>query len=134
MNNKYPSLVRRYLAALIDGILLIFSLWVVGYIMQSLGYDPNNISIWFYAIPFILYEPLMTSKLFTLGQFILRFRVKKEDQESKISLWQAYTRIFFKFLLGWVSFMTLPVREDKKAIHDIVAKTIVVEAQSYKSI
>ena len=129
MSNKYPVLVRRYLAALIDGAVLMFSFWLVGYTIQALGYKPNEASLWLYAIPLFLYEPTLSSKLFTLGQFMLRFRVKKDNEETNIALWQAYTRVIFKIILGWVSFMTLPARADRKAIHDIVAKTIVVNVQ-----
>jgi uncharacterized RDD family membrane protein YckC len=33
-----------------------------------------------------------------------------------------------KYLLGIVSFLTVPARKDRRAIHDLSADTIVIEA------
>jgi uncharacterized RDD family membrane protein YckC len=35
-----------------------------------------------------------------------------------------------KYLLGVISFLTMPTRSDRRAIHDLAAETIVVEASA----
>jgi hypothetical protein len=37
-------------------------------------------------------------------------------------------RMLVKYLLGIVSFLTVPARKDRRAIHDLSADTIVIEA------
>jgi uncharacterized RDD family membrane protein YckC len=70
----------------------------------------------------------MTVFLCTLGQAVMRFRVRKADDLSRVSLVQVYIRIVVKYLLGVISFLTMPARRDRRAIHDLAGGTIVIEA------
>jgi uncharacterized RDD family membrane protein YckC len=40
--------------------------------------------------------------------------------------------VVVKALLGIISFLTLPARQDRRAIHDLAARTLVVEASNAK--
>jgi uncharacterized RDD family membrane protein YckC len=74
---------------------------------------------------FACYEPLLTSFFCTIGQAIMGFRVRKVAG-GRISVVQAYVRVIVKYLLGMLSFLTMPARADRRAIHDLAAGTIVV--------
>jgi uncharacterized RDD family membrane protein YckC len=45
-----------------------------------------------------------------------------------IGVAQAVGRMLVKYLLGIISFLTVPARQDRRAIHDLSADTIVTEA------
>ena len=125
----YPNLLRRYLGSLIDVILLIV---LIGVIARSAFYVP--IEERWDALPLIalvlIYEPLFTSYLCTLGQATMRFRVRDAKTGRRISLWRAYIRFLVKGVLGIISFLTLPARVDRRAIHDLAAGTLVIESSN----
>ena len=45
-----------------------------------------------------------------------------------ISLLQAYVRLLVKYCLGVISVLTIPARQDRRAIHDFATETVVIEA------
>jgi uncharacterized RDD family membrane protein YckC len=76
----------------------------------------------------IAYEPLATAFGCTLGQALMRFRVRTVEGLKRIGVTQAYGRFLVKYLLGIISFVTMPARSDRRAIHDLASETIVIEA------
>jgi uncharacterized RDD family membrane protein YckC len=130
MTEKYPILLRRYLATLVDFIVA-FSIAVA--IGKSLSMNSNlstDLSMWIFILPFLIYEPLMTTVYSTVGQFVFKFRVRKLDEKNKINFGQAFVRIIIKYLLGWISLMTIPARADRRAMHDLATGSIVVNSNS----
>ena len=77
---------------------------------------------------FLLYDPLFTSfNGGTIGHTIAKISVRKDNEADKyISLPLAILRFIFKALLGWLSLLTISGNENKKAIHDLIAKSIVI--------
>ena len=124
---NYPNLLRRYLASIIDFLTIIFIVYLYS---RSPLYHPDReaTSVLIFLFTLALYEPLMTVFLCTLGQAVMRFRVRKADDLSRVSLVQVYIRIVVKYLLGVISFLTMPARRDRRAIHDLAGGTIVIEA------
>jgi len=52
---------------------------------------------------------------------------KHSDPGKKINLIQSYLRFIVKFLLGWISFITISFNEEKRAIHDFAGGTIMLD-------
>ena len=80
---------------------------------------------------FLLYEPLFVS-LFgaSIGHMFLDLRVKKETDNSKnIYFHIAILRFIVKSVLGWVSFFTVNSDDKKRAIHDHLAKSVVLSVK-----
>lgn len=77
----------------------------------------------------LLYEPILTVYGCTFGQAVMRMRVRDETTLARISVSQAYNRIFVKYFLGWISVLTVPVQKRRQAIHDLVTNTLVIEAR-----
>lgn len=127
---SYPNLLRRYLASLIDLVTVFCILYL--YSRTSLYTPDNNTGGLALFVVLALYEPLMTVYACTLGQAAMRFRVRRVEDLKSVSLRRAYLRIVFKYLLGIFSFLTVPARRDRRAIHDLAAETIVVEAKGAK--
>jgi uncharacterized RDD family membrane protein YckC len=128
MDFEYPTILRRYMATFIDGLLIIFLLIFVSYLLQdesSVVTGTRVILIWGL---FFIYEPFCTSKLCTLGQKLMGVRIRQQLNLEKISLASAYIRLFIKIILGIISFLTIPFSKDRKAIHDFAARSIVIRA------
>lgn len=130
MKEKYPNLLRRYLAAVLDLCFIFFLLWGISRLLLSSGYKNEDIGIWVFYLPFLLYEPILASRFATLGQLVFAFRVRKLTEVDKATIWQTLTRTFCKYILGAISFLTMPARQDRRSIHDLIAKTIVVNAKN----
>jgi uncharacterized RDD family membrane protein YckC len=63
----------------------------------------------------------------TLGNYIKGIRVRQNGTVTqRINFFQAFIRYVFKMLLGWVSFLTIHSNPQKRAIHDIVAGSVMI--------
>jgi uncharacterized RDD family membrane protein YckC len=83
----------------------------------------------------VIYFALFESSAWqaTVGKRLLNIYVTN-DEGSRISAGRAFGRWFWKFLLSYfginlVSLATIAWRKDKKAIHDMLATTLVVRAR-----
>jgi uncharacterized RDD family membrane protein YckC len=126
----YPNLLRRYVASLIDLITVFFLVYL--YSRTPLYTPRGNIGPFMFFVIFLSYEPLLTVFACTPGQASMRFRVRKPEDLRRIALGQAYLRLLVKYALGFISFLTMPARRDRRSIHDLAAGTIVVEASAAK--
>ena len=125
---KYPNILRRYLATLLD----LFAWWCLIYAMSRVPSitEHGTLAYSLFGLSFLLYEPLLTTYACTLGQAIMRIRVRTKEELKRVRLDQAFGRMIVKYLLGAVSFLTVPARKDRRAIHDLASNTIVIEAAS----
>jgi uncharacterized RDD family membrane protein YckC len=125
---KYPNLLRRYIATLLD----VFALWciVYGFSRVPTFTEGGAVAYWGLGLALLFYEPLLTSYACTLGQALMRIRVRTPDELQRIRLPQAFGRMLVKYLLGIISFVTVPARKDRRAIHDLSSGTIVIDATS----
>jgi uncharacterized RDD family membrane protein YckC len=123
---KYPNVLRRYLATLLD----LFAWWCLIYAMSRVPSitEHGALAYSLFGLSFLLYEPLLTTYACTLGQAIMRIRVRTKEGLKRIALGQAIVRMIVKYLLGIVSFLTVPARADRRAIHDLASDTIVIGA------
>jgi uncharacterized RDD family membrane protein YckC len=125
---RYPNLLRRYVASLIDGG-LVFGVFLL-YMREPLRSAQSQDAIYWPLLLLILYEPLLTRYACTLGQLAMGIRVRSEPGGQRVPVWRLFVRLFAKFLLGILSFIFMPGHAKKRAIHDIAAGTIVVDARS----
>jgi uncharacterized RDD family membrane protein YckC len=123
---KYPNLLRRYLATVLD----LFALWCILYAISRTPAltERDALAYSIFAVSLLLYEPLLTTYACTLGQAVMRIRVRTVGNLTRIGLDQAFGRLIVKYLLGIISLLTVPARQDRRAIHDLSSGTIVIEA------
>lgn len=123
---KYPNLLRRYTATLLD----LFALWCILYAISQTPMltQRGALAYGIFAASLVLYEPLLTTYACTLGQALMRIRVRRFGSLERISLDQAFGRLIVKYLLGTISILTVPARQDRRAIHDFSTGTIVIDA------
>lgn len=127
--SKYPTILRRYLATLIDGALILLVFVSSAYMLQGNSKIEIAIRIGIGCAIFFGYEPLFTSKLCTLGQKTMGIRIREIDTEANISVIAAYLRIVVKILVGFISFFSIPWTRKRRALHDFVAGSVVVYAK-----
>lgn len=128
MEEKYPSLVTRLQSTFIDTILIIILMLIFSNILDRFSNVPDWLRICLFAFIFIIYEPVFTSLGSTLGNYVKGIRVRKiEDTTKRINIFQAIIRYPVKFALGWISFLTIHTNLQKRAIHDLIAGSVMIE-------
>ena len=129
-----PQLQTRVKSTMIDTLVYIFMLIVL---VEAFEVFPN-VSDWvrgFFFFLTMLYDPIFTSTSRTLGQWLMNLRVvdynalKFEDRVKRINFFLALFRVIFKGLLGVASFFTIHTNEDKRAIHDYISGSVVIEGK-----
>jgi uncharacterized RDD family membrane protein YckC len=126
---SYPSLVRRVQSIFIDTLLVIIAMVVISAILSQVQNTPDWIRIALFVFLFFAYEPiLMAFTPGTIGNRLMGIQVKQAaDETQRPTLWQAYIRFVFKLVLGWLSFVTMHFNVQRRAIHDLVGRTVMIQ-------
>ncbi len=129
MNQKYANLIDRVKASVVDTILLIALMYVFSGILSSFDSVSNYVRILLFVLLFFLYDPIFVSFFGgTVGHTYLNLAVKKEEDISQnINFLNALLRFLIKFFLGWLSLLTVPSNNRKKAMHDKAAGSVVIK-------
>jgi uncharacterized RDD family membrane protein YckC len=130
MIENSPSLLRRYLSTFIDGIFIIAAFVIVSYVLPGDDTISTPVRVGLVLCLILSYDTVCTSKFCTLGQKLLGIRVRSKQTLEKISLPAAYIRIVVKIILGFISFLTIPISKERRALHDFAAGSIVIDARS----
>ena len=96
---------------------------IVSYILSGDNAISIPVRIGLLLCLFFAYEPVCTSKVCTWPK-IMGIRVRSKQTLGKISLSSAYIRIVVKILLGFISFLTIPLSKERRAIHDFAAGSV----------
>lgn len=125
----FPYLIDRYKSMLIDFLLLFVFVVACVKLNERLDLESTWILV-IYLVIALSYEPVLTTYSATIGQRMMNIRVRNiDDPNKRINLGQAYLRFISKGLLGWLSFITMNMNSEKRAIHDFLASSVVVEAE-----
>jgi uncharacterized RDD family membrane protein YckC len=144
-NVTYAGFWLRFVAAIIDGVILFvigmiiggISGFLIGFVMGASGSAMQNIQLTVEIVAQIigiiigwLYEALLTSssKQATLGKMALGIRVTGYDGQ-RISFARATGRHFAKFIsaiIFMIGYIMAAFTERKQALHDLLASTLVV--------
>ena len=123
VNMKYPSVLRRYLSGIID-FLVVFSMCILVF-RSPIGSMESPI-LFIVVLVIFSYEPVLTSTHCTLGQWVMRYRVREFETLKKIHIALAIVRYIFKIILGTFSLFTVSSDKYKRSIHDKIAYTVVI--------
>lgn len=123
----------RLVAYAIDNVLIAFVAFVAWGIIssgRSDGLEPQN---WLALISVFYFTPLIATKATTIGKGFFGVYVVRTDG-SKIGLGRALVRTlatFLSALLLGIGFFQVALREDKRALHDMVCDTKVVKRDQH---
>lgn len=128
---EFPPIMKRLFSTALDYGLLAFIIYLI---LEVVGYKEDKTVFMFAGsalFQFLIYEPILVAFACTFGQYMLNIRVRDiEDDEEKISIANAYKRTILKALLGWVSFITINIKPERRAIHDMAGKSVVIFSQN----
>ena len=127
---KYATLLSRVKAAIVDFLVLMGLVLAVSTILSKFENVPDFVRVILFILIFILYDPIFTSTIgATIGHLILGLRIRRSNDENrKIIFPIAIVRFLIKAALGWISLLTISILKKKKAIHDLVAGSVVLQA------
>jgi uncharacterized RDD family membrane protein YckC len=114
------------MATVIDTMLVLIVAILLAYVLQGDSDTAFRYRLYVIVGFILLYEPICTSELCTVGQWVMGIRVRDRRNWGRISIPAAYVRISIKILLGFVSFLTIPIDSEKKGIHDIIVGSVVL--------
>ena len=131
MEIKYPPLLKRVYSFLIDTILkalLLFIATVIFSLLKTGGRTEDWLKGIVFVLVVVIYEPLSMRLGATLGNYITGIRVRRYlDMRKKINFFQAACRYFVKIMFGWLSCFTIGFNSQRRALHDMVGESIVIE-------
>ena len=127
---KYGTLINRLKAILIDALVLVGLCMIATAIFSRIGYVSDTVRMVVFIFIFLLYDPLFTS-IFgaTIGHLIIGLKIRRaKDNTRKLIFPMALIRFIIKGTLGFISLMTISITKKNRAIHDIVAGSVVLQA------
>ena len=128
MTENYPLLKDRIQSTFIDFIFLLVLLFIGAAVIDKFENVPDWVRIALFVGLFIVYEPLFTALGCTLGNYIKGIRVRQySDTTQKINIFQALIRYPIKTILGWISFLTIGSNPQRRAIHDLIAGSVMIK-------
>ncbi len=103
-------------------------MFLVANILDRFENVPDWVRASVFVVLFIAYEPICITLGATLGNYIKGIRVRKySDTAKRINIFQAIIRYIVKFLLGWISFLTINTNPKKRAIHDFASESVMIK-------
>lgn len=126
MSQTYPSMMRRTLATAIDGTTVVLGFIALSHLLPESRGSSFLLRLSVLLVFVFAYEPLLTSRLCTLGQLIMGIRVRNVRSQGRLSVPRAFARIALILLLGSVSFLAIPFGDGRRAVHDYAVGSIVV--------
>ncbi len=128
MEIQYCTLTDRIKSMLIDALFLIAVMMVFSTALDMV----KNPLVWLRVAIFIaiwfLYEPFCVAYGCTIGQYIMRIRVRRaSNPAARINIVLSYIRYIIKLAFGWLSFLSVAFNPNRQAIHDLAVESIVVK-------
>lgn len=127
MEDQYPSLLTRMQSTFIDTIFIIILMVVISPVLDHITNAPDWLRVFLFVFIFLLYEPVCQVYGCTIGNYIMRIRVKKfTNMQTRINLPYALLRYVVKMCLGWISFVTIHSTPQRRALHDMAAGSVMI--------
>jgi hypothetical protein len=109
----------------IDSLLMVLCLYLLVFLPQMDEWSVMK-PILFAVAVFVLGPGLESFTGGTVGHHALKIRVTRLSGQGNINLFAATIRFTVKFLFGWVSMVMVLVTKKHQALHDLVARSLVV--------
>jgi len=128
---ELPTIKTRYISTFIDFILILLMSLGISMIFEKIGEVSGLIKGLTFILVFVLYEPILISFGCTVGQLITNIRVRNmSNPEKRVQIYSAIPRFIIKAILGWISFISITLNVNRRAIHDFMTNTIVIIPKS----
>jgi uncharacterized RDD family membrane protein YckC len=133
MEPQYPSLADRIQTIFIDGVFICVLMFFFSWLLDKFTTVPDWTRIALFFGIWAIYEPLLVVFGCTLGQYVKGLRVKDHsDTHRRIGVFASFIRYVFKTVLGWLSFLTITANKERRAIHDLISGSVVINIRQYQ--
>lgn len=125
---KCAGVSDRVKAVVTDSVMIIIYIIAMTYVFASFDNVSNYAKMIAFAFIFGFYDPLLTTFFGgTIGHHTNGICVRRDKKPNeKILFHSALIRFVVKALLGWLSLLTISKSERGRAIHDMVAGSVVI--------
>ena len=140
----YAGIFRRSVATLIDiAVLVAFIAYVMGHPLIA-GWPWANFAVAIAVV--LLYEPVLSSRLCTLGQALMATRIRRAETLDRLSIGASYKRFALKYVASILGAASAGVANapmgaggvrvsvwphgDHRSIHDMQVGSVVVNART----
>ena len=125
--NKTATLLDRTKSSTIDTLFLIGLAFIIAEILSYFENVSTELKATLF-ISLIMYEPVCISFGATLGNYIIKIRIRKSSNDSKkLNLLRSLIRFISKLIFGWISYMTIFKNPRKRTIHDLISGATTIE-------
>ncbi|GAA6154000.1 RDD family protein [Pseudoteredinibacter isoporae] len=123
----FAPLSKRIAALLFDSVFMAFYFALTLLLIRSLTLSSGKLESLLVIGICLSIEPfLLAFSGATLGQHLLKIKVRKLAEDEKLSLLQAYWRSATKIVFGFLSLITVLSSRRYQAVHDMLVSSIVV--------
>ena len=129
---RYPRLIRRIQAAIIDGAILSIAFFTAGMIIAPYEIH-GGLKASFVALLLIIMEPgLVSITGGTIGHHLRGIRIQDYKHGTNLNIFRATIRFLVKILFGLLSFVFILATKRYQAFHDMISGSVVVLRDSAK--
>ena len=126
VGHRYPRLVRRVRAAVIDSIILIAAFFMTAMGVSTLEIH-GGFKLALVAFVILALEPgLVSITGATIGHHLMGLKVQHATRKANLGIFRATVRFSVKALFGLPSLIFVLITKRHQAIHDLFAKSLVI--------
>ena len=145
MNTTYAGFGKRFVASMIDGMILTIPMMLLGVVLglgsEAMGLDPISMVAISYLFSFVLsmlYFAYFESseKQATPGKGVMKIKVT-DTNGNRLSFGKALVRNLMKIISGlilYIGFIMAAFTQKKQALHDMAASAILIDASPQREL
>ena len=128
MEIQYCTLTDRLKAMLIDAFCMMMVMLLFSTLLDEINRPLVLARVIMFMAIWVLYEPICIAYGCTIGQYLMHIRVRRiRDTTKNIHIVLSYMRYIIKFVLGWLSFLSIAFNQQRQAIHDMAVESVVIK-------
>lgn len=125
--NTTATLFDRTKSSTIDTLFLIGLAFIIAELLSYFENVPTELKAILF-ISLMLYEPVCISFGKTLGNYLIKIRIRRSSNDSKkLNLLRSLIRFILKLIFGWTSYITIFKNPRKRTIHDLISGATTIE-------
>lgn len=127
-HNNYPTLLRRIQSIFIDSIIILTTMVCLTVFISYFEATPDWIKGTLFFALVGIYEPILIASGGTIGNRVMKIQVMQyNDGKKTVNIFQSYIRFIVKLFFGWLSFITIHMNVQKRALHDLASGSVMIQ-------
>lgn len=123
----YPRLIKRVRAVLVDSVLIPVAAFGTLILGEASGISNPAGKVLLLLGPIFVLEPVLVAFTGgTVGHHLQGIKITTIDGTRNINIIAATLRFIVKIVLGWLSFIVVLISAKHQAVHDLVARSVVI--------